>query len=135
MNKEMCEPTRIGSHIDYSFSIIISVGLIQVTCTTSPTLAFIAEYHEPIAFKSLSAENCLAYLVSFWSPCSRRELEKSFPPQMVFYSRFRSTANALWRSCIRCFRVLQACLWSDMWSGKMKARKMLNRPQRFSSLL
>jgi len=43
-------------------------------------------------------------------------IEKSSPPQMAFYSRFRSTANPLWRSCIRCFRVLRICLWSDMWS-------------------
>ena len=47
---------------------------------------------------------------------SRRELKMPSPLRMAFYSRFRSTANPLRRSCVRCFRVLRSCLWSDMWS-------------------
>ncbi len=48
---------------------------------------------------------------------SRRVSLMPSPLRMAFYSRFRSTANALWRSCVRCFRMLRACLWSDMWSA------------------
>ena len=58
---------------------------------------------------------------------SQRELEMPSPSQMAFYSRLRSTKNPLWRSCIRCFRVLRACLWSDMWSTNTCVGKGLSR--------
>ena len=32
-------------------------------------------------------------------------------------SLFRSILVALWHSCFHCFRVLQRCLWSYMWSA------------------
>ena len=56
---------------------------------------------------------------------SRRVGEKPFSLRMAFYSRFRSMANPLRWFCIRCFRVFQSCLWSDMWSFLIKAARAL----------
>ena len=49
---------------------------------------------------------------------SRRVMEMWFLLQMAFYSGFRSMEKSLWRSCVRCFRMLQSRLWSDMWSRR-----------------